>query len=353
MISQPSGEISESRGHDAVVLVVEDDQRTRSLFSRWLTSDGYTTYEAATAAEASAVAATTSVAVAVCDVGLGPGEDGLHLAGSYLRSRPDMAVVFATGLAQLPPASTLQKGVVGYIRKPVQKDELLAAVGEGLNLCRDNRTRLNLSSQHAAFATRVQNQLAKQLRHATNPESLVTQLFSAPMRVHAESVARLAVAIAQRVGLSRLESAQTESAALMHEIGKLAMPTGMLADTGPVSRSDLQWLRRYTSVGAGILQRAGLVDRARVIIALGERWDGMGYPSGLTGDAIPVESRVLAVADTYDTIARGSMFRQPRGPADAILEVMRSSDFQFDPEVVDGLVAVVNDSFKLENGIAP
>ena len=324
------------QGH---ILVIEDEAVVRRQLSHWLTAAGYQVMEAASAVDASRIASTHPVAVAVCDVNLGAGENGLDLTASLLRSRPEMTVIFATGLDSLPASATLQPGVVRYLMKPIVYAQLMQAVAEGVAEYTKNFESLDAARSHRYTVEEAKAELVRDLMHLPGPEALVQRILqSERMRVHAEAVARLAVGMSAWLGCGPSEIERIRLLALVHEVGKLVLPPGLLRETRPLTVFERQMLRSYVKLGGEILDSAEYPELAALVGALGEHWNGFGYPAGLSGATIPLESRIVAVADAFDTIARSRTYGPAPRFGSAIVEVMRVSGSQFDPRAVEALL---------------
>jgi diguanylate cyclase (GGDEF)-like protein len=156
------------------------------------------------------------------------------------------------------------------------------------------------------------------------------------------AVARLAEAIGQRMGLVDGDRAQLRQAAELHDVGKLAIPEELLHKPGPLDAEEWAFIRRHPLIGERIIGAApALAAAAKLVGATHERLDGSGYPNGLTGDQIPLGARIIAVCDAFTAMT----FPRPYAPQltvpDAIEELRRCADTQFDPAVVDALANLV------------
>lgn len=154
-------------------------------------------------------------------------------------------------------------------------------------------------------------------------------------RGHSERVARYARAIAVALGVSSAQTDRIEIAALMHDIGKVGIGKGILSKPGKLTAEEVREIRSHPATGMTILgDLRVLSDLSRIVVAHHERWDGSGYPNGLSGEAIPFESRILAVADAYDAMTSDRPYRGALSRAEAVDEVRRGSGIQFDSTVV-------------------
>ncbi len=161
-------------------------------------------------------------------------------------------------------------------------------------------------------------------------------------RLHSGSVAAWSRRIALHLQLPDAHVTFIERCAVLHDIGKLLTPTTILTKPGSLSPEEWARMRSHASEGADML--AGipeLSEYANVVRAHHERPDGRGYPHGLAGTAIPFESRIVSVADSFDAMISRRSYREPLSPTAAIQEIARCSGSQFDTEIVEIFVALV------------
>ncbi|HDS74438.1 MAG TPA: HD domain-containing protein, partial [Firmicutes bacterium] len=127
-------------------------------------------------------------------------------------------------------------------------------------------------------------------------------------------------------------------AALLHDVGKIGVYDSSLRKTTRLSNEEILQLKEHPTIGAGIIKRIDFFhDIAPIVRSHHERFDGHGYPDGLANDAIPIESRIICVADAYDAITSKRTYNKPLSPLKAVEEIERNSGTQFDPEVVSAL----------------
>lgn len=164
--------------------------------------------------------------------------------------------------------------------------------------------------------------------------------FSGSAR-HSETVGRYAEMMAVELGMPQERVARVRLAGILHDIGKVAVPDAILHKPGKPTEEEWATIRRHPELGAQILEHPSLTDVRRWVAAHHERPDGKGYPLGLSGTAIPVEARILAVADAYEAMTSDRSYRASIGHEAARAELQRFAGSQFDPAVVEALRTVV------------
>ena len=156
---------------------------------------------------------------------------------------------------------------------------------------------------------------------------------------HAETVA-LAAATAEALGLTPDEIEHVRHASELHDVGKVAIPDAILGKPGPLTEEEWSFVRRHPIIGERIILAAPALSRvASLVRSSHERWDGAGYPDGLTGAGVPVGGRIVAVADAFAAMTAGRPYRAARSPEDALAELRREAGTQFDPAVVEAWCA--------------
>jgi diguanylate cyclase (GGDEF)-like protein/putative nucleotidyltransferase with HDIG domain len=156
---------------------------------------------------------------------------------------------------------------------------------------------------------------------------------------HSEAVIEMSGSVARNLGLNAPEVERVRSAALLHDIGKVAIPDEILHKPGPLTTDEWQLMREHPVIGERILRvLPGLGSVARIVRHEHERWDGDGYPDGLAGEHIPLGSRIIIAADTYHAITSDRPYRGAKSHSEAIEELSRCAGSQFDPKVTAALI---------------
>lgn len=158
---------------------------------------------------------------------------------------------------------------------------------------------------------------------------------------HGARVATLAEPVARLLGWGPERLAMLRHAAPIHDVGKLVVPAEVLLKPGPLSPKERDEMRAHPRAGASLVLPLPNARHVLPYVLLHhERWDGSGYPCGLRGKSIPIEARLLAVADAFDAITSVRPYRSSRSHGEAFAELERSAGVQFDPAMVEAFLAV-------------
>lgn len=330
------------------VLIVDDEPAVRDLIARWVSALGLRAQTAASAEEALAALRCMSCDMAVIDVMM-PGCDGLRLAEEVQRTHPRTAVVIATAYADLLVTDADARPLVDLLVKPFPRERFALAVDRGRQWRQDAlddvHSQTLLSIEVRDRAAEVSTLLAERTAHGIAEADVLDALAAEripDVAAHGARVARYARAVARQLGLPAGRLQQLQAAARFHDIGKIAMPAAVMTKPAPLTPVESQIMQLHVEVGADLLELTQtLADAAPAVRAAHEWFDGRGYPRGLAGEAIPLNSRIIAVADAYDAMTQQRAYRRPVDSVDAVAELQRCSVGQFDPRVVAAFLAVV------------
>src|SRR6266852_5169869 len=168
----------------------------------------------------------------------------------------------------------------------------------------------------------------------------IVRVSDREIRAHNGRVGDLCVRIAKQLGMTASEQRVLARSGLLHDIGKLGIPGSILHKHDPLDAAEWQLMRTHPEVGLRILQWAGHFERALLAVLYHhERMDGSGYPHGLVGDAIPIEARVVAVADMYDVLTTDRPYQRARSEHEARRVLEQEAGPHLDPVVVSALIA--------------
>jgi ribonuclease P protein subunit RPR2 len=334
------------------VLFVDDDPGLLLLLRTTFELIDIEIDEAHSAAAATAAVAARPPDVIVLDIGL-PDVDGLTLCRE-LKADPAtgwIGVVLLTGAGEEAEEPARRAGADAFLRKPFSPLELLSiverlagglyegpfrggvqAVGDEqlLLYANDLRRMLQIERGRQELLQRTYRQTVAALAGALESKDFGTGL-------HSQRVQRYACELARAVEPQLLLDPSVEYGFLLHDVGKIGIPDHVLQKRGPLDDSELRLMRTHTVLGEQLLRNVDLLhgDGLRVVRGHHERWDGLGYPDGLSRIDIPLAARIFSVADALDAMTSDRPYRPARSWDDAAAEILAESGRQFDPDVVD------------------
>ncbi|MDI6816136.1 MAG: diguanylate cyclase [Actinomycetota bacterium] len=162
-------------------------------------------------------------------------------------------------------------------------------------------------------------------------------------RLHSKGVSVLSKRLAIRLGLSIQQASRIEIAGLLHDVGKIGISDEILNKPGRLTEEEMLTIKNHSIISAQIIDSTSLKDIVPAIRYHHERWDGNGYPDGLKNDDIPLEARIIALADTFDAMTTDRPYRKALPIADAVNEIKRCAGTQFDPELAAEFVLVIEE----------
>jgi putative nucleotidyltransferase with HDIG domain len=332
--------------HTDSVLIVDDEPAVRELMAQWVASLGLSATTAGSADEALETLETRRCDLAVIDVMM-PGRDGLWLAGELSAKHPHTAVILATAHSGLLDGAADAQPVADLLIKPFARERFALAVDRGR---RWRKQILDEVRWHAQLSRELQertDRVCADLAHAADGDEAGYLIALARERTpdtmaHSERVARYAVSLAAELGYEGPID-EVDAAARLHDVGKIAVPEALLTKPSPLTPGEQVIMRRHVDAGAEILAASRtLQDLAPVVLATHEWYGGGGYPLQLAHDAIPPASRLIAVCDAYDAMTQDRDYRRRLDSNDAISELLRCRDTQFDPVVVAGFLKLLS-----------
>lgn len=307
------------------ILLVEDNVNIGTVMQDLLEMEGYRVTRTTNGVEALAAFKHETPDLIVSDIMM-PQMDGFGLLEAVRALPSGTGVPFLFLSARSEQAATLRARSLGaddYIFKPFAPEDLLVAVQAKL----ERRQALQLFDTRAAHLQTV-TMLANSI-----------EARDAYTRGHVERVRRFALELARALNWSAEALALCEFGALLHDIGKIAVPRSILNKHRRLLYHEWARMRRHPEIGAQMLEG---VDHLRAVIPYvlthHERWDGSGYPNKLKNVDIPREGRLLAIVDSFDAMTSNRPYRGAMTRAQALAEIRRQAGKQYDPEMVDMFV---------------
>jgi diguanylate cyclase (GGDEF)-like protein/putative nucleotidyltransferase with HDIG domain len=242
---------------------------------------------------------------------------------------------------------TISLGIATFPRHGATGESLIGGADEALyaakKLGRDRTVVYNPELADSLLAATGQP-APRAERHSTTVLALaeVIDIRDEGTAEHSETVGRYAGAIARELGLGADLVERVRFGGIVHDVGKIGIPDSVLRKPGWLSDEDWREMHRHPEIGARILRGANLDDIGEWVLAHHERPDGEGYPHGLSGNDIPLEARILAVADAYEAMTSDRVYRPALTSQSARAELLRCSGTQFDGRVVDAFLTVLD-----------
>jgi putative two-component system response regulator len=323
---------------DTQVLVIDDEASVQQLLSRWLRDAGYTCALASSAAEGWAYLQEHTVEVVTLDIRM-PGGSGLDLLDQIKNLFPDISVLMLTAEGETTKAiRALTKGAYGYLIKPVEREEFLIPIRNGIE-------RRRLVIENREYTQRLQEHVRAQTQtiRLAHEETIHRLMSASSFRdnetgAHIRRTGLLSEVLAKVAGWDAVQADQMRLAAPMHDVGKIGIPDSILHKPGTLTAEEFAVMKTHTLLGAEILggSESAVLQMAQAIArSHHERWDGRGYPDALAGVDIPECARIVAIVDVYDALSHDRVYRPAFSEAEVLSMMLEGSGTHFDPRLLE------------------
>jgi response regulator RpfG family c-di-GMP phosphodiesterase len=311
----------------ATIMFVDDEAGIRNSLKRLFADSPHNVLLAASAAEALQLLRTNTCAVIVSDNQM-PGETGIEFLNKARQMAPDTVRVMMTAYADLGTALNAINYCEAYrfVVKPWDNQELVELV----NTC---VMRFELIQSLRLKDEAIYRSLSQAI-----------ELKDHYTRGHCDRVVEYSVALGKRMGLSPETLIHLQHGAMLHDCGKIGVPEATLNFPGKLDDDQMNVIRKHPDWGGEVARAAGMHQiTVNIVLYHHEHFNGKGYPAGLAGDDIPLEARVVAVADVYDALASDRPYRKAMPPDVAMREFMAMSGTVLDPLIVTNFLEIVNE----------
>jgi putative nucleotidyltransferase with HDIG domain len=325
------------------VLIVDDDPDIRAFVA-----DAIALCSADRSVAANAHAALNAIESGCYDIVISdicmPGAPGVELLRIANESQWDLAIVLMTGNPQVPDlVNSIRRHAYDFLLKPFSVDQLLDCVKRTYaNLVAARQNHALCASLDQALQRRTRDlQLAMEDLRAGYQATLAALVVALDARehetyAHSFRVRSYTALLARELAYPAAFVPQLDTAALLHDIGKIAVADQVLLKPGALTPDEFEQMKQHSNAGARIMERIEFLKPAAEIVRHHhERYDGTGYPDGLAGEAIPFGSRIFAVADALDAMTSDRCYRKALPFARAYSEILRCAGTQFDPRVAE------------------
>jgi putative two-component system response regulator len=328
------------------ILVVDDEPLVRTILLRWLTAEGYSCLAAADATSACLALAQQNIDLVTCDINM-PGTSGVQLLGQIKASWPDTAVLMLTGCGETTIAiRALTEGAYAYLLKPVQREELVFQVQQGLE-------RSMLRRERRRYTEELERRVLEQTQIIRNAhEETIHRLVTASAYRDEETGAHIrrtglfSEALARAAGWSKADCERIRMAAPMHDVGKIGIPDAILRKPGRLTAEEFEVMKRHAEIGARMLQGSSspiLQMACEIAQNHHERWDGSGYPNAIESDSIPESARILAIVDVYDALSHDRVYRPALNEQEVLSILSNGTGSHFDPSLLALFLSILDE----------
>ena len=272
-----------------------------------------------------------------------PGMSGLELLRTVREEYPHLAFVMVIGVDDIGVCVQLMKeGADDYLVKPLNLKTVRLSVKRVLE-------RKKLEAEVEKHRLRLEETVEKRTKQLRSAMRRVERTYDETQKAlaanldlkdnatsgHSQRVMKYATEIAKAMRCANEELKTIARGALLHDIGKIAIPDAILTKPGPLTTAERALMETHVRHGYDILSGIAFLEGAAEIVLMHHEWfDGTGYPQGLKGDDIPLGARIVAVAEAFDNMVSDVPYRRARTVEDAVAELRRCSGTQFDPKVV-------------------
>ncbi len=351
------------------ILVVDDDEPFLAGMVRLLGKHGYEMRGADDVAAARTALAAQDFDLVLCDIRL-PGGSGMDLVREISAQLPETAVVMVSGIDDPDVArEAIAIGAYGYVIKPFEPNEILINVINAItrrDLASENRSRTQELEEKILDRTGALREAIMGLEHhktdvASAEKATVDRLAKAlAMRDeetadHIERVSRSCEVIARRLGLEPAHVEELRLGSMLHDVGKIGVPDGILLKPGKLTEGEFEIVKRHSEMGQRLLlgSRSNILAVGAVVaLTHHERWDGQGYPGGLSRDAIPIDGRITAIGDVFDALTSRRSYRDAYSVDEAIEIMTAERESHFDPSLFDLFIDALDEITAIRTELA-
>jgi len=344
----------------ATILIVDDQIQNIELLEAYLFPYGYEIVKASNGKEALQILASMKIDLVLLDVMM-PKMDGFEVIKRLRKIEifKQLPIILVTALRETEDRiKGIEAGCDDFISKPVEKNELISRVRALLKVKAYNDLKNNYQKElikEVAKRTEELRCTLSKLEEASLDTifrlSVAAEYKDEETGAHVKRMSLYTQAVARQMGFDEHSAKIIRYASVMHDIGKIGIPDKILLKSGKLDEEEWKVMKNHSIIGAKILNNSeDEFIKIGEIIALNhhEKWDGNGYPNALKGLEIPIEARIVAIADVFDALLSKRPYKESFSIERAELIIKEGRGTHFDPEVVDAFFAIKDEIFSIK-----
>ncbi|MDX1971634.1 MAG: response regulator [Candidatus Sumerlaeia bacterium] len=353
--------------YQELVYVVDDEEAVCKMLGRFLERSGYQVKTLLSGMEALQQMRIDHPIAMISDIRM-PDLDGLDLLSQAILFDPDMVVILMTGAPNMEiTIEALRSGATDFLPKPLDMKFLRGALIKGV----ERRRARMLSQKRQKF---LEVEVSKRTRELTDAFMEIQKTYSQIQQAYEGSIELLrrasslrdndtgehidrirlySSALAKAIGLPAEQVQLLESASPMHDIGKIGIPDDILHCPGPLTLEQYELMKQHTIIGHNLLrgyEEPLLKASAEIALTHHERYDGSGYPYGISGEDIPLFGRIVAIVDVWDALTQSRCYK-PAFSIDKSTQIMEDQRHKFDPVILSKFFEIIPQLTAIGNSI--
>ncbi|MGC9314583.1 MAG: HD domain-containing phosphohydrolase [bacterium] len=333
------------------ILVLDDEERVRKIIGMQLEREGYSVKMVSGGDLAiEELNKGQEFQLLISDIMMS-GTDGMQVLKYAVEHYPLMPVIMLTGVVDVETAiSVMRSGAFDYLIKPITRKDLIPTVEKALAYGRLLRYNRKLERENRAYQEELEEQVGIRTRELSEALSQLGIIHMDTVRIlsgaieekdpyirgHSNRCRIMAHHVAEALGYSQRQLDMLDFGSLLHDVGKIAIDSKILNKPGPLSPDETKLVQTHPLIGERIVSKVSYFSEIVPMIRWHhERWDGKGYPDGLKGEEIPIDSRILNVVDSYDAMTSDRAYRMALSSNNALEIIREEAGYQFDTEIVE------------------
>lgn len=323
------------------ILIVDDESQVRGVIGAIVRMEGYRHFMAENAETALEMLTVQHVDLLISDIKM-TGMTGMDLLRIVLKRYPDLAVIMVTGIDDRETAiETLHMGAYGYVTKPFQANEIIINIANALR-----RRQLEIENRRHREELEVlveerTRELFKSREESIHILSKAAEFRDNETAKHTIRMGHFSEQLARLSGLPDAQCRNIKYAAPLHDVGKIGISDTILLKPGKLTAEEFEAIKAHCEIGYRILSESTsdvLILGAEIALNHHEKFDGKGYPRGLSGETIPITGRIAAICDVFDALTSERVYKKAIPPDEALAIMTEGRGSHFDPRLFDHFI---------------